>query len=60
MARRAVLAALCALVGVVTGASSIEKSSTDFANLFNGKHPLQGVEVNGLFNPMQRLVQTGQ
>jgi len=23
-------------------------------DLFNGRHTLQGVEVNGLFNPMER------
>ena len=26
----------------------------NYASLFDGKNPLQGVEVNGLFNPMER------
>jgi len=29
---------------------------TSYGSLFNGKHPLRGVEVQGLFNPLQRQI----
>lgn len=54
MAYRLTLLALGVLGCLGTHALPFERRSANFASLFNGKRPLQGVEINGLFNPMER------
>jgi len=53
MACRILLLALFALTGIQINATPLLKR-TSHADLFDGNKPLQGVEVNGLFNPMER------
>lgn len=55
MASRVLLLASIAIACIAVHATPLVKRA-NHAELFDGHKPLQGVEVNGLFNPMQRYV----
>ena len=52
---RQLVRALCIWSALTTCLAVPLQKRWDHRDLFNGRHPLQGVEVNGLFNPMERL-----
>jgi len=49
---------ILSLAGIAIACLSVHAAPyskrANYASLFDGKNPLQGVEVNGLFNPMER------
>jgi hypothetical protein len=51
---RQLLRFACVLSALTTSLAIPFQKRWNQDDLFNGRHPLQGVEVNGLFNPMER------
>jgi len=51
---RQLLRIACVLSALTTGLAVPLQKRWNQGDLFNGKHPLQGVEVQGLFNPIER------
>lgn len=51
---RQILHVLCILSALATSWAVPFEKRWDSGDVFNGEHLLKGVEVNGLFNPMER------
>lgn len=51
---RQILHVLCILSVLATSWAVPLEKRWDSRDVFNGEHPLKGVEVNGLFDPMAR------